>query len=111
MTLRHRLISFVRQQLLRANDRNQPRFRAIWNSPYRACSGLSFLSKLEKGASYPGLEIIATLAAVLEVEPAELLRVPPRKAGTPCAAAKDVAIPPGTGSGARSASYRSTELG
>jgi hypothetical protein len=33
------------------------------------------LSKLEKGATYPGLEIIAT---VLEVEPAELLRMPPR---------------------------------
>jgi hypothetical protein len=33
------------------------------------------LSKLEKGASYPGLEIIAKLATVLEVEPAEPLRV------------------------------------
>ena len=32
------------------------------------------MSKLEKGASYPGLEIIAKLATVLEVEPAELLR-------------------------------------
>jgi len=37
----------------------------------------TYLSKLEKGASYPGLEIIAKLATVLEVEPAELLRVPP----------------------------------
>ena len=36
----------------------------------------TYLSKLEKGASYPGLEIIAKLATVLEVEPAELLRVP-----------------------------------
>jgi transcriptional regulator with XRE-family HTH domain len=36
----------------------------------------SYMSKLEKGASYPGLEIIAKLATVLEVEPAELLRVP-----------------------------------
>ena len=34
------------------------------------------MSKLEKGASYPGLEIIAKLATVLEVEPAGLLRVP-----------------------------------
>jgi transcriptional regulator with XRE-family HTH domain len=34
----------------------------------------SYMSKLEKGASYPGLEIIAKLATVLEVEPAELLR-------------------------------------
>ena len=36
----------------------------------------TYLSKLEKGASYPGLEIIAKLATVLEVEPAELLRIP-----------------------------------
>jgi transcriptional regulator with XRE-family HTH domain len=35
----------------------------------------SYISKLEKGASYPGLEIIAKLATVLEVEPAELLRL------------------------------------
>jgi transcriptional regulator with XRE-family HTH domain len=35
------------------------------------------LSKLEKGESYPGLEIIAKLATVLEVEPAELLMVAP----------------------------------
>jgi hypothetical protein len=28
------------------------------------------MSKLEKGASYPGLEIIAKLARMLEVEPA-----------------------------------------
>jgi transcriptional regulator with XRE-family HTH domain len=34
------------------------------------------VSKLEKAASYPGLEIIAKLATVLEVEPAELLRTP-----------------------------------
>jgi transcriptional regulator with XRE-family HTH domain len=37
----------------------------------------TYLSKLEKGASYPGLEIIAKLARALEIEPAELLRVPP----------------------------------
>ena len=36
---------------------------------------LTYLSKLEKAASYPGLEIIAKLAPVLEVEPAELPRV------------------------------------
>jgi transcriptional regulator with XRE-family HTH domain len=35
----------------------------------------TYMSKLEKGASYPGLEIIAKLATVLEVEPAELLRL------------------------------------
>ena len=39
--------------------------------PARRSAGI----KLEKGASYPGLEIIAKLAAVLEVEPAELLKM------------------------------------
>jgi transcriptional regulator with XRE-family HTH domain len=34
------------------------------------------LSKLEKGASYARLEIIAKLAAILGVAPAELLRMP-----------------------------------
>ena len=42
---------------------------------YEAGINRSYMSKLEKGASYPGLEIIAKLATVLEVEPAELLRV------------------------------------
>jgi transcriptional regulator with XRE-family HTH domain len=36
----------------------------------------SYMSKLEKGASDPRLEIIAKLAAVLECEPVELLRCP-----------------------------------
>jgi transcriptional regulator with XRE-family HTH domain len=40
----------------------------------------TYMSKLEKGASYPGLEIIAKLATVLEIEPAELLRVPGARA-------------------------------
>jgi transcriptional regulator with XRE-family HTH domain len=44
---------------------------------YRAGINRSYMSKLEKGASYPGLEIIAKLATVLEVEPAELIRLPP----------------------------------
>ena len=39
----------------------------------------SYMSTLEKGASYPGLEIIGKLAAVLEVEPADLLKLPGRK--------------------------------
>jgi transcriptional regulator with XRE-family HTH domain len=48
---------------------------------YAAGVNRTYLSKLEKGASYPGLEIIAKLATVLEVEPAELLRVPPAPVG------------------------------
>ena len=42
---------------------------------YEAGINRSYMSKLEKGVSYPGLEIIAKLATVLEVEPAELLIV------------------------------------
>jgi transcriptional regulator with XRE-family HTH domain len=39
----------------------------------------TYMSKLEKGGSYVGLEIIGKIAAVLEVEPAELLMPPPKK--------------------------------
>ena len=39
----------------------------------------TYVSKLEKGASYPGLEIIAKLATVLEAKAAELLRMPPKR--------------------------------
>jgi len=38
----------------------------------------SYMSKLEKGASYPGLEILAKLATVLECEPTDLIKSPPR---------------------------------
>jgi len=37
----------------------------------------TYLSKLETASTYAGLEIIAKLAHVLEVEPGELLKVPP----------------------------------
>jgi transcriptional regulator with XRE-family HTH domain len=39
----------------------------------------SYMSELEQGRSYPGLEIIGKLAAVLDVDPAELLRLPAKK--------------------------------
>ena len=42
---------------------------------YEAGINRSYPSKLEKGVSYPGLEIIVKLATVLECDPAELLRV------------------------------------
>ena len=42
---------------------------------YEADVNRTYLSKLEKGMSYPGLEIIAKLADILGVEPAELLKV------------------------------------
>jgi len=46
---------------------------------YEAGVNRSYMSMLEKGASYPGLEIIGKLAAVLEVEPAELLKLPAKR--------------------------------
>jgi transcriptional regulator with XRE-family HTH domain len=45
---------------------------------YGAGINRSYMSKLEKGASYPGLEIIAKLATVLDVEPAELIEIASR---------------------------------
>ena len=48
---------------------------------YEADVNRTYMSKLEKGGSYPGLEIIGKLAAVLGVEPAELLKLPPRRRG------------------------------
>lgn len=39
----------------------------------------TYVSRLEGGASYAGLEVIGKLAAVLEIEPAELLRLPPKR--------------------------------
>ena len=39
----------------------------------------TYVSKLETGATYVGLEIIGKLAAVLEIEPAELLKTPHRR--------------------------------
>jgi len=39
----------------------------------------TYISKLETGATYAGLEIIGKLAGVLEIEPAELLMRPRRR--------------------------------
>jgi hypothetical protein len=57
--------------------RPHPRIKRplIAEAYHEAAVNLPTLCKLEKGASYPGLEIIAKPATVLEVEPAELLRV------------------------------------
>jgi transcriptional regulator with XRE-family HTH domain len=46
---------------------------------YEANVSRSYLSQLEKGAFYASLRIVGKLANVLEVEPAELLRLPPRR--------------------------------
>jgi transcriptional regulator with XRE-family HTH domain len=46
---------------------------------YEANVNRSYMSELEKGGSYVGLEIIGKLAVVLEVEPAELLKLPGKR--------------------------------
>ena len=46
---------------------------------YEADVNRTYVSKLEKGVSYPGLEIIAKLADALGIEPAEMLVLPPSK--------------------------------
>jgi transcriptional regulator with XRE-family HTH domain len=45
---------------------------------YEAEVSRSYLSQLEKGAFYASLKIVGRLADALDVEPAELLKVPPR---------------------------------
>ena len=39
----------------------------------------TYTSKIEKGGTWVGLEIISKLASVLKVEPAELLKMPKRR--------------------------------
>jgi transcriptional regulator with XRE-family HTH domain len=46
---------------------------------YEAEVSRSYLSQLEKGAFYASLKIVSKLAAVLDVDPAELLKSPLRK--------------------------------
>ncbi len=50
---------------------------------YEADINRTYISKLEKGISYPGLEIIGKLATVLGVEPAVLLKLPVKKRKKP----------------------------
>jgi transcriptional regulator with XRE-family HTH domain len=49
---------------------------------YEASVNRTYMSKLEKGGSFVGLEIIGKLADVLEVQPSELLKSPRRKRRT-----------------------------
>jgi transcriptional regulator with XRE-family HTH domain len=46
---------------------------------YEAGVSRSYLSQLEKGAFYASLKIVGKLAVVLEVEPAELLKLPSKR--------------------------------
>jgi len=46
---------------------------------YEADINRTYVSKLETGVTYAGLEIMGKLADVLEIEPAELLRLPAKR--------------------------------
>jgi transcriptional regulator with XRE-family HTH domain len=46
---------------------------------YEAEVSRSYLSQLEKGTFYASLKIVSKLAAVLEIEPSELLKMPPKR--------------------------------
>jgi transcriptional regulator with XRE-family HTH domain len=50
---------------------------------YEADVNRTYLSKLEKGVSHVGLEIVGKLAEVLEVEPAEFLKLPTKSGRSP----------------------------
>jgi transcriptional regulator with XRE-family HTH domain len=47
---------------------------------YEADISRSYLSQLEKGAFYASLKIVGKIAKTLEVEPAELIKMPTRRA-------------------------------
>jgi transcriptional regulator with XRE-family HTH domain len=49
---------------------------------YEAQVSRSYLSQLEKGTFYASLKIIGKLVDVLEVEPAEFLRLAPRRSSS-----------------------------
>lgn len=39
----------------------------------------TYMSKIEKGDTYVGLEVMVKLATILEVEPADFLQPPPKR--------------------------------
>ncbi len=47
---------------------------------YEAGVSRSYLSQLEKGVFHASLKVVGKLAVTLQVEPAELLRLPSRRA-------------------------------
>src|SRR5262249_20355139 len=60
------------------DNRAQRVLRHVLLEDHQVVEHAHHMSKLEKGASHPGLKIIAKLATVLEVQPASLLIMPPK---------------------------------
>ena len=69
------------RQVLATNLRRMRRAKGFSQESLAWEAGVnrSYMAKVETGKTWVGLEIICRLAAALEVEPAELLRAPPRR--------------------------------
>lgn len=69
------------RQVFAANLRRLRHSRGLSQEDVAHDAGVnrSYMSKIEKGATYVGLETIGKLARVLKVEPSELLRLPPKR--------------------------------
>jgi len=63
-------------------DLAMPRALSQDELAYEAEVSRSYLSQLEKGAFYASLKIVSKLAAVLDVEPAELLKSPLKRSAS-----------------------------
>lgn len=69
------------RQVVAANLRRIRRERGFSQEmlAYEADINRTYISKLEKGATWAGLEILVKLSTVLHVEPADFLERPARK--------------------------------
>jgi transcriptional regulator with XRE-family HTH domain len=65
------------REVVAANLRRLRHVKGLWQDDlaYEADVSRSYLSQLEKGAFYASLKVVAKLATVLEVEPAEHPRI------------------------------------
>jgi transcriptional regulator with XRE-family HTH domain len=69
------------RQIFAANLRNARHAKGLSQEalPHDAGVASRYLPRIETGGTWVGLEIIVKLAGVLEVEPADLLKIPPRR--------------------------------
>jgi transcriptional regulator with XRE-family HTH domain len=69
------------RQVFATNLRRRRRAKGLSQESLAWESGVnrSYMAKIETGKTWVGLEIICKLADVLEIEPADLLRAPPRR--------------------------------
>jgi transcriptional regulator with XRE-family HTH domain len=69
------------RQVVAANLRRIRRARGFSQEAlaYEADVNRTYVSKLEKGATWVGLEVLVKLSSVLQVEPADFLQRPPRR--------------------------------